>query len=196
MCSKAEQFQTFKTSAPDLWFCCKMQLYSIIEHKIPDELTSFHTAFTIFDYRTKPTASMEQRLTIVTLGVSDLAASEKFYSGVLGWKKTEASNENIAFYQLNGILLSLYPAEKLAEDARISPEGTGFRKFSIAWNARSEREVDEIIDQLKEKGVEIVKTPEKVFWGGYSGYIADPDGNLWEIAYNPYLPLDNNGNVV
>jgi hypothetical protein len=139
---------------------------------------------------------MEQRLTIVGLGVNDLAASNAFYETKLGWKKLPSSNENISFFQLNGILLSLYPREKLAEDAGVAHEGTGFKAFSLAYNTRSKNEVDHLFKLLKEKGVKIVKAPEEVFWGGYSGYFSDPDGNLWEVAFNPYLPLDEAGNAV
>lgn len=139
---------------------------------------------------------MEQRLTIVGLGVNDLEVSSTFYEEKFGWKKMGSSNENITFFQLNGILLSLYPREKLAEDATVNPNGEGFKGFSLAYNTRSEAEVDELITTLKGKGVKIVKQPEKVFWGGYSSYIADPDDNLWEIAFNPFLPLDENGNAI
>ncbi len=139
---------------------------------------------------------MEQRLTIVGLGVNDLTRSNQFYEDILGWKKLPSSNENISFFQLNGILLSLYPREKLAEDAQVSHEGNGFKAFSLAYNTRTKKEVDTIIKDLKSKGVKIIKQPETVFWGGYSGYIADPDDNLWEIAYNPYLTLDEKGNAI
>ncbi len=139
---------------------------------------------------------MEQRLTIVGLGVDDLTTSNTFYEETFGWKKLSSSNESISFFQLNGILLSLYPREKLAEDAQVNHEGSGFKAFSLAYNTRTKEEVDEVINTLKAKGVKVVKAPEKVFWGGYSGYIADPDDNLWEIAYNPYLPLDEKGNAV
>ncbi|MCG8474244.1 MAG: VOC family protein [Cytophagales bacterium] len=139
---------------------------------------------------------MEQRLTIVGLGVSDLKTSNDFYEKMMGWKKLPSSNESISFFQLNGILLSLYSREKLAEDANVSPIGSGFRAVSLAYNTRSASEVDDIIQELENKGVRVVKRPQEVFWGGYSSYIADPDGHLWEIAYNPFLPLDEEGNVV
>ena len=92
-------------------------------------------------------------------------------------------------------MLSLFPRKELAKDATVPSEGNGFRSFSLAHNLRSEQEVDALFVELTSKGVAILKQPQKVFWGGYSGYVADPDGNLWEIAYNPFLPLDNNGNV-
>ena len=114
---------------------------------------------------------------------------------MFGWKKTISSNENIYFFQLNGILLALYPREKLAEDATVNSDGTGFKGFSLAYNTRTKDEVDELIKDLETKGVKIVKRPEEASWGGYSSYIADPDNNLWEIAFNPFLPLNENGNT-
>ena len=139
---------------------------------------------------------MEQRLTIVTLGIKDLEVSNDFYENKFGWKKTKSSNDNISFFQLNGILLALYPKEKLAEDAGVRHNGSGFKGFSLAFNTRSKKEVDELINKLEGNGVEIVKRPESVVWGGYSSYISDPDENLWEIAFNPYLELDENGNII
>lgn len=139
---------------------------------------------------------MEQRLTIIGLGVNNLKESSKFYEEKFGWKKMKSSNDGITFFQLNGILLSLYPKDKLAEDATVNPEGHGFKGFTLAFNTRTKEEVDELIENLEAKGVKIVKKPEEVFWGGYSSYIADPDENLWEIAFNPFLPLDENGNTV
>ncbi|MEO1010955.1 MAG: VOC family protein [Bacteroidota bacterium] len=139
---------------------------------------------------------MEQRLTIIGLGVNDLQVANAFYEETFGWIKMDSSNENISFFQLNGILLSLYPREKLAEDAKVSPTGKGFKAFSLAYNTRTKEEVDQLFHDLEGKGAEIVKRPEEVFWGGYSGYIADPDDNLWEIAFNPFLPLDTKGNTV
>ena len=130
---------------------------------------------------------MEQRITFLTLGVKDLKVSIDFYENKFGWQRSEASSENMIVYNLNGLLLSLYPREELAKDANMSPDGEGFRGFTMAHNLNSEQEVDNLFKELKAKNVRIVKAPEKVFWGGYSGYIADPDGNLWEIAYNPFL---------
>lgn len=139
---------------------------------------------------------MEQRLTLLTLGVINLVESERFYSDVLGWKKTELSNENIVFYGLNGFQLALYQTEKPAEDAGVGYSNPDYRGFTLAYNTKTEREVDLLFEELAERGADIVKMPEKAFWGGYSGYFADPDKNLWEVAYNPYLPLDENGNTV
>lgn len=133
---------------------------------------------------------MEQRLTIITLGVQDLKSSTCFYEKKFGWKKSDLSNDYISFFTLNGVQLALYSKDELAKDATLVDEGCGFKGFTLAYNTNSEKEVDRLIEELRAKGVEIVKEPRKVDWGGYSGYISDIDGNLWEIAFNPYLPLD------
>ncbi|PTX60106.1 hypothetical protein C8N46_107112 [Kordia periserrulae] len=139
---------------------------------------------------------MQPRITIIGLGVENLKAATTFYQEKFGWKLTPSSNEHISFFQLNGVLLSLYPREKLAEDANVTHEGTGFKGFTLAYNTRSKEEVDEIFADLTQKNVKIIKQPEQVFWGGYSGYVADLDDNLWEIAYNPFMELDAEGNVI
>lgn len=139
---------------------------------------------------------MEQRLTFIGLGVKDLKKSTKFYEDNFGWTKSEHSNDFITFFQLNGIMLSLYPNDKLADDATVNPDGSGFKGFTLAHNVRSEKEVEELIEYLRSKGVTIVKEPVKTDWGGYSSYIYDLDNNLWEIAYNPFLSLNELGNVV
>lgn len=139
---------------------------------------------------------MEQRLTIISLGVSDLDISTEFYKNCFGWKLDESSNKSIRFFKLNGILLSLYGQSALAEDVGVKIEENGFKGFTMAHNVHSEKEVDQIIEALKAKGVRIIKKPQFVFWGGYSSYISDPDGHLWEIAYNPFMPLDKAGNTV
>lgn len=133
---------------------------------------------------------MEQRITFITLGVNNLETSIDFYENKFGWQRSEMSNDNIVFFELNGISLALYSANELAKDATIEPEGNGFKGFTISYNSTSEEEVNTIVKELKDKGVTIVKEPQKVFWGGYSSYIADPDGNLWEIAFNPFLKMD------
>jgi uncharacterized protein len=138
---------------------------------------------------------MDQHLHLVTLGVGDLAVSRKFYTEILGWKPSAASNESVAFFQAGGIVLSLFSRNSLANDALTSPQGSGFSGITLAYNARSEAEVDEIISDLRSKGVKIVKEPQKVFWGGYSSYFADPDDYHWEVAYNPFFPFDENGNL-
>jgi uncharacterized protein len=138
---------------------------------------------------------MDQHLHLVTLGVRDFETSKTFYTKTLGWKPSSASNEDVVFIQAGGIVLSIYPREELAKDALVEPEGSGFSGFTLAHNAQSESEVAEIIADLKAKGVKIIKEPQKVFWGRYSSYFADPDGNCWEVAYNPFFPFDEDGDL-
>jgi catechol 2,3-dioxygenase-like lactoylglutathione lyase family enzyme len=138
---------------------------------------------------------MHQHLHIVTLGVRDFEKSKKFYTETLGWKASGASQEDVVFLQAGGVVLAIYPREKLAEDALVSPEGSGFSGITLAYNTQSEAEVDEIIHDLKAKGVKIIKEPQKAFWGGYSSYFADPDDYRWEVAYNPFFPFDEHGNL-
>jgi len=137
---------------------------------------------------------MNQHLHIITLGVRDFEASKKFYTETLGWKISRPQ-EGIAFFQAGGVVLAIFPREELAKDALVDLEESGFSGFTLAYNARSESEVDEIISDLKSKGVTIAKEPQKVYWGGYSSYFADPDGFLWEVAYNPFFPFDEHGNL-
>lgn len=138
---------------------------------------------------------MHQHLHLVTLGVRDFERSRKFYTEILGWKPSEASQDDVAFFQAGGVVFAIYPREKLAEDALAAPEGHGFAGLTLAYNAASESEVDDILRDLKAKGVKIVKEPQKAFWGGYSSYFADPDDFRWEVAYNPYFAFDEQGNL-
>lgn len=138
---------------------------------------------------------MNQHLHLITLGVRDFERSRKFYTEILGWKPANASNDDVTFFQAGDVVLGLYPREKLAEDALTSSEGSGFAGVTLAYNARSEAEVDEIIADLRSKGVKITKEPQKVFWGGYSSYFADPDDYHWEVAYNPFFGFDEAGNL-
>lgn len=138
---------------------------------------------------------MKQHAHLITLGVKDFKKSFEFYTKVLGWKPSSGSNDDVAFFQAGGVVLAIYPREKLAEDAVIAPEGSGFAGFTLAYNAHSEAEVDKIIADLRSKGVKIVKEPQKVFWGGYSSYFADPDDYRWEVAFNPFFEFDDAGNL-
>ena len=139
--------------------------------------------------------SMEQRITIITLGVSNVEKVTNFYESKFEWKKEASSNEYITFFKLNGILLSLYQNDELAKDATVNPSRSGFKGYTLAHNVHSKEEVDELIENLRAKEVTIVKEPQKADWGGYSSYVSDIDGNLWEIAYNPYLVLEKNGTI-
>ena len=138
---------------------------------------------------------MRQKMTLITLGVADLHRSLKFYEEGLGWKKSSASMEEFALFPLGGIVLALYPRTALAEDATVDPKGQGFSGITISLNAKSEQEVDEIMASIGGLGATVVKPPVKVFWGGYSGYYKDPDGHLFEVAYNPFWELDERDNI-
>lgn len=129
---------------------------------------------------------MEPRLSIVTLGVADLERATRFYGEVLRLPRVPSVPE-IAFFELGGIRLALFPREGLAEDAGVPAEGGGFAGFTLAHNLRSEAEVRELFAELADAGVSIVKPPQRAGWGGFSGYFADPDGFLWEVAWNPDL---------
>lgn len=129
---------------------------------------------------------MKPRISMITLGVRDLERSVAFYEQGLGWPRLE-SPPSVAFFTLNGTWLGLYGREALAEDAGVSSQGHGFAPFALAHNVASEQEVDAVVDQAVAAGATLVKEPQKVFWGGYSGYFADPDGHLWEIAHNPFV---------
>lgn len=127
---------------------------------------------------------MKPRISMITLGVRNLEASIEFYEKGLGFPRMESPPE-VAFFTLNGTWLGLYGREALAEDAKVSSEGSGFESFTLAHNVHSEKEVDEVVSQAIRAGATLVKAPQKVFWGGYSGYFKDPDGHLWEVAHNP-----------
>lgn len=129
---------------------------------------------------------MKPRISMITLGVRDLDKAVAFYEKGLGFPRMESPPE-VAFFTLNGTWLGLYGREALAEDATVSSEGQGFESFALAHNVSSEKEVGEVIAQAVAAGAELVKEPQKVFWGGYSGYFKDLDGHLWEVAHNPYL---------
>lgn len=138
---------------------------------------------------------MKPRINLVTLGVADVPAARAFYQR-LGFIASPAGNDSVAFFDANGIVLGLFGHDALAEDAHAGvhamPE---FRGVSLAWNAGDEAEVDAIIAHAVSCGARLVKPPHKVFWGGYSGYFADPDGHLWEVAHNPFFPLTTEGRI-
>ena len=135
---------------------------------------------------------MEQRISMISLGMRDLDRARAFYRA-LGFEEAEASNESIAFYDMGGFALGLYGWEPLAEDATVPSEGEGFRGVTLAYNVRSRKEVAETLKQAEAAGARIVKPAQDVFWGGHSGYFADPEGHLWEVAWNPHVQLDEDG---
>jgi uncharacterized protein len=138
---------------------------------------------------------LKPRVNFVTLGVVDMAAMRSFYER-LGLKASSASNPNVTFFDANGIVLALFGYRELAEDAGVEAGPVpAFRGVGVAWNGTSEVEVDRIMAHANAAGATIAKKALKVFWGGYSGYFADPEGNLWEVAYNPFFPINARGQV-
>ncbi len=137
---------------------------------------------------------MEPRLSFVTLGVADIARARAFYEK-LGFKPSSASTDDVAFYDAGGVVLALWGRADLARDAGISSKGAGFSGVAIAHNVRSVEEVAHVLAEAEAAGGRIVRASEKGFWGGQTGYFADPDGHLWEVAYNPFMPLDAGGRV-
>ena len=129
---------------------------------------------------------MKPHITIITLGVADLQRSIDFYQKGLGLPRKDES-DSIAFFEMDGTMLALYPRDELAEDITISPEGTGFQGFTLAHNVASPEEVDLTLAEAVAAGAELVKPGQEAFWGGYSGYFKDPDGFYWEVAHNPFL---------
>lgn len=136
---------------------------------------------------------MEPRITLITLGVRDLAAARRFYLDGLGWKPAKPSNDDVTFIECGGVILALWSRDSLAEDANVPSEGAGFRGIALAHNVGDRASVDRVLKEAEAAGGTIVKPAKEVFWGGYSGYFTDPDGHLWEVAHNPFWPLDDNG---
>lgn len=136
------------------------------------------------------------RLTLLTLGVADLETSTAFYETVLATAPNTAY-EGITFFELPGTWLALYPIAKLAEDIspQISTEGRGFNGTTLAHNARSRSDVIAIMDRVRSAGAQVVKEPQDTFWGGFSGYFADPDGYCWEVAWGPMFTFDKKGEM-
>lgn len=134
---------------------------------------------------------MKARLSLVTLGVADLDRSLAFYRDGLGLPTENYDPDaGVVFFRLEGnMLLAIWPREELAKDAGISPEGSGFGGFSLAHNVPDEEAVRTVFAEALAAGAKPLKQPGKVFWGGYSAYFADPDGHLWEVAYNPMTDL-------
>jgi predicted lactoylglutathione lyase len=139
--------------------------------------------------------TVPNRISIITLGVADLARSRAFYES-LGWATSPASMPTITFFEMQGSVFGLYEWSALADDAKVSPEGSGFRGVTLAMNLATTDEVDAVFAEWVAAGATAVVEPHTAFWGGYSSYVADPDGHLWELAHNPYARLDDEGRLV
>lgn len=133
---------------------------------------------------------MKPTITLITLGVSDLKRSIRFYQEGLSLPLREPADDSIAFFPLKGAWLALFPRAALAADANVSPSGSGFSGITIAHNVQSKQEVDAVMQEAAHAGATVVKPAETASWGGYSGYFADPDGHLWEVAWNPFLEIE------
>ena len=133
---------------------------------------------------------MKPKICIITLGVTNFKKSFEFYKNGLGFTPHDFKDDNeYVLFELEGTWLSLFPKEKLAEDITITVAGSGFSGFTLAHNVKTKGAVDEVFKLAVAHGATLIKKPQDVFWGGYSGYFADPDGYYWEIAYNPFTDL-------
>lgn len=136
---------------------------------------------------------MEQRISLVTLGVRDVAAARRFYEA-LGWRPAFAE-ESVAFFQVGGMVFSLFGRDALAEDANLPAAGSGFSGIALAYNVRSPDEVAATLAEAERAGAKILKPAQQAFWGGTTGYFADPDGHVWEVAHNPHWVIADDGSI-
>ena len=137
---------------------------------------------------------MEQRVSLITLGVADLGRAARFYEEGLGWKRGN-DTPDVVFFQGPGMIIALWPRAQLAEDASIPARGSGFAGIALAYNTRTREEVNAVLAGAEAAGGHLVKPAADTFWGGYSGYFTDPDGHLWEVAFNPGWRFDAEGRV-
>ena len=136
---------------------------------------------------------MEQRLSLITLGVSDLARARAFYEE-LGWKTRAEPEDDVVFFQSGGMIVALWGRDQLAEDSGVEDNG-GWGGITLAHNVRSPQEVDAVIDEARRAGARIAREGEETFWGGYSGVFVDPDGHPWEVAHNPRWTIADDGST-
>ena len=136
---------------------------------------------------------MDQRVSLITLGVSDLARSRAFYEG-LGWTSGAAPSDDVVFFQCGGMVVALWDRSRLAEDSCVT-DGGGWGGITPAYNTRSPDEVDAVIEEARAAGATIGREPAETFWGGYSAVFIDPDGHAWEVAHNPHWTLRDDGTV-
>jgi predicted lactoylglutathione lyase len=137
---------------------------------------------------------MDQRISLITLGVKDLAISRKFYVEGLGWKPAFESSE-IIFFQAGAMIFALFLRDQLANDFNTDPASLDRAAFALAYNVRNKSEVDPLIQRAAAAGAKVLKQPVEASWGGYSGYFADPDGFAWEVAFNPHWPIAPDGTI-
>jgi predicted lactoylglutathione lyase len=136
---------------------------------------------------------MEQRVSLVTLGVRDLARARAFYEA-LGWTTNAAPDDDVVFFQTGGMIVSLWDRDRLAEDSAVQ-DGGGWGGITLAYNTRSEAEVDSVLAEVRAAGGTVLRDGAATFWGGYSGAFADPDGHAWEVAHNPHWTIADDGSV-
>jgi uncharacterized protein len=136
---------------------------------------------------------VDQRLSLITLGVADLARARAFYEG-LGWQTRAEPDDDVVFFQAGCMIVALWPRDLLAEDTVVEDNG-GWGGITLAYNARSQEEVDEVVGQAEAAGAKIGRSPTETFWGGYSGVFMDPDGHPWEVAHNPRWTIEDDGSV-
>ncbi|MDP2623577.1 MAG: VOC family protein [Actinomycetota bacterium] len=136
---------------------------------------------------------MEPRLSLVTLGVGDLARARRFYEA-MGWTTDSAREDDVVFFQAGGLILGLWDRVRLAEDSGVDDSGE-WGGMTLAHNVRSAADVDRVVEEARSAGATVVREPAETFWGGYSGAFLDPDGHPWEVAFNPFWTLDEDGSV-
>lgn len=136
---------------------------------------------------------MEQRLSLITLGVSDLGRARRFYEA-LGWRSGAAPDDDVVFFQAGGMIVALWGRDQLAEDSAVEA-GSGWGGITLAYNTRSTQEVDDVIEEARAAGATIGREPGETFWGGYSAVFIDPDGYPWEVAHNPRWTIEPDGSV-
>jgi uncharacterized protein len=138
---------------------------------------------------------MGHRVHILTLGVKDIERAKRFYEKVFGWTVSSASNDHIIFFHTPGIVVALYPRDLLAEDVSVAQKGSGFTGVTFAHNVPEKTHVAEFLARAESADGRIVKPAQDVFWGGHSGYFADLDGHLWEVAWNPHFTFAKDGSL-
>jgi hypothetical protein len=136
---------------------------------------------------------MEPRLSLVTLGVGDLARARRFYEA-MGWTTDSAREDDVVFFQAGDLILGLWDRVRLAEDSGVDDSGE-WGGMTLAHNVRSAADVDRVVEEARSAGATVVREPAETFWGGYSGAFLDPDGHPWEVAFNPFWTLDEDGSV-